>query len=132
MKRRLVAAGEANMTPRKRTPEELAALKADRARYQATKPGLADIEAKGGTLLPLREVLALQVIGAAIRDERRRQSLTLEQLAAKVGMDAPALSRIETGRNPNPTMETLSRLASALHKSLSVQLVDSAANERPK
>jgi ribosome-binding protein aMBF1 (putative translation factor) len=103
----------------------MARLKAERERYQAEKPGIAEIEAAGGTLIPLRDVLALQTFGAAIRSERQRQNLTLEQLAEKAGLDAPALSRIETGRNPNPTVETLSRLARALGKTLSVQLLDS-------
>jgi ribosome-binding protein aMBF1 (putative translation factor) len=107
-----------------RTPEELARSKAERERYQAAKPGLHDVAKAGGVLLPLGQVMALQVLGATIRSERQRQRLTLEQLAAKAGIDAPALSRIERGRNPNPTVETLSHLARALGKTLSIELHD--------
>jgi transcriptional regulator with XRE-family HTH domain len=40
------------------------------------------------------------------------------------GMDRSALSKLETGRRPNPTIETLARYAEAVGKHLLVSLAD--------
>lgn len=40
------------------------------------------------------------------------------------GMDRSALSKLETGQRPNPTVETLVRYAEAVGKRLVVSLAD--------
>jgi transcriptional regulator with XRE-family HTH domain len=44
--------------------------------------------------------------------------LTLARLSARCGIDQPALSRLENGHTPNPTLDTLLRYAAALGKRL--------------
>jgi hypothetical protein len=64
-----------------------------------------------------------------LREERKRQGLTLRVLSKRTGIDEPALSRLETGKNINPTQETLDRIAYALGKVLSFQLRDRQSPE---
>jgi DNA-binding phage protein len=58
--------------------------------------------------------------------ERARQSLglSLTEIARRSGIDLASLSRLEAGKNPNPTFETLSRYAAALGLRLNLSLVE--------
>lgn len=49
-----------------------------------------------------------------LREARRSRGWTQEQLAAESGVDQTTISRLETTSNPNPTLETAERLATAL------------------
>ena len=57
---------------------------------------------------------------------REAQGLTLAEVAERMGIDAPALSRLETGKMLNPTLATLHKWAEALGQKLDHEL--SAAN----
>jgi DNA-binding phage protein len=65
----------------------------------------------------------LETLGAL---ERARQSagLSLTEIARRSGIDLASLSRLEAGKNPNPTFETLSRYAAALGLRLNLSLVE--------
>lgn len=52
------------------------------------------------------------------------QGLSLADLTDRTGMDRSALSKLETGQRPNPTIETLVRYAEAVGKRLVVSLAD--------
>ncbi len=54
-------------------------------------------------------------IGPKIRIERKKNGLTLEQLARKVGISSITLQRIETGKS-SPSVITLSEIANAINK----------------
>jgi DNA-binding phage protein len=58
--------------------------------------------------------------------EKARQSLGpgLTEIARRSGIDLASLSRLEAGKNPNPTFETLSRYAAALGLRLNLSLVE--------
>jgi len=57
----------------------------------------------------------MEPLGLKIRKQRRRQALTLEELAGKTGISKPYLSLIETGRVSNPPSdEKLRRLEQTL------------------
>ncbi len=45
---------------------------------------------------------------------RKQQNMTQKELAEKAGIDLFTLSKIETGTTPNPTIETMKRIADAL------------------
>lgn len=45
---------------------------------------------------------------------RTAQGLTQIELAKKMGMKQAYLAKLETGKEPNPTLDTLRRLAKAL------------------
>jgi ribosome-binding protein aMBF1 (putative translation factor) len=59
---------------------------------------------------------------ARFKAERERQGLTLAEVADRMGIDAPALSRLETGKMLNPTLATLHKWAEALGRKLEVEL----------
>jgi transcriptional regulator with XRE-family HTH domain len=109
-----------------RTPEERARLQALREQFQKEKPALEDLVASGeydgpvpqGAYLELRRVLH------ALRSERQRQGLSLADVAARSGIDKAALSRLETGKQINPTIDTLWRYAQALGKRLAWGVLD--------
>jgi DNA-binding Xre family transcriptional regulator len=109
-----VAGGD--MTSRRdttRTPEEVQRLQELRGRFQAEKPGPDQLEAEGHVLVPLGAVRALRGFIALLRQERERRGLSLRDLSAMTGIDDAALSRLETGKNLNPTFDTLARVAAA-------------------
>lgn len=59
-------------------------------------------------------------ISVALLEARRDLNLTQQQLADKLGLDQSEVSRLE-GPDCNPTLKTLSKLATALN--LEIQLV---------
>ena len=67
---------------------------------------------------PLRQVLS------ALRSERERLGLSLNDIFERTGIDRAALSRLENNENANPTLGTLERYAEALDKQILVVLSD--------
>jgi len=53
-------------------------------------------------------------IGTNISRYRKQQDMTQKELAEKAGIDLFTLSKIETGTTPNPTIETMKRIADSL------------------
>jgi transcriptional regulator with XRE-family HTH domain len=49
-----------------------------------------------------------------LRHERERKGLSLTDVAERSGLTRAMVSRLENGRNPNPTLDTLARYALAL------------------
>jgi DNA-binding Xre family transcriptional regulator len=101
-----------------RTPDEVNKLRADRERYQREKPTPEELLAEGGhsQFIPLGELLHLHQVAALLKREREKNGITLAELEARTGIDQAALSRLENGRNANPTLDTLNRIAAALGK----------------
>jgi DNA-binding XRE family transcriptional regulator len=62
---------------------------------------------------------------AKFKTLRESQELTLAEVAERMGIDAPALSRLETGKMLNPTLATLHKWAEALGQKLHVDLSES-------
>jgi len=59
---------------------------------------------------------------ARFKTVRESQGLTLATVAERMGIDPPALSRLETGKVLNPTFGTLHKWAEALGQKLVVDL----------
>jgi len=59
-----------------------------------------------------------------LKAAREEKGLSLADLTERTGMDRSALSKLETGQRPNPTIETLVRYADAVGKRLVVTLAD--------
>ncbi len=55
---------------------------------------------------------------------RQDKGLSLADLTRLSGMDRSALSKLETGQRPNPTIETLMRYADAVGKRLVLTVAD--------
>lgn len=66
------------------------------------------------------EVSAQEVLGAELAEARRGRKITQGALSELSGVPQSEISRIESGR-ANPTIETVSRLATALDKRLVLQ-----------
>ena len=65
------------------------------------------------------EILSLV---ARFKAARENQGLTLAEVAGRMEVDPPALSRLETGKMLNPTLATLHKWAEALGQKLHVDL----------
>jgi DNA-binding XRE family transcriptional regulator len=64
-------------------------------------------------------ILRLLALFKAVRES---QGLPLAEVAERMGVDPPALSRLETGKTLNPTLATLHKWAEALGQKLDVDL----------
>jgi hypothetical protein len=117
---------------RQRTPGQIAELRAVRERFQREKPTIDSLLAATGATetMPLGDYLRAQELLGALRKERERQRLTLEQLSTRTGYDPAALSRLFTGRQANTTLATVGRIANALGKEVVHALRDLPATRR--
>ena len=52
------------------------------------------------------------MLASNIKELRKQHQLSQEQLAQKAGITYSTLIKIESGSNTNPTLETLTKLAS--------------------
>jgi len=77
--------------------------------------------------MDLSRRVALQV-AKSLRDERIRERVSMDQLAAKSGLSQPMISYVERGLR-NPTLGTLLRIAAALDVDLS-KLLQQALKRR--
>jgi DNA-binding Xre family transcriptional regulator len=114
------------LTPEKRAAAEAAIARASARR--ATADGRAEEEE---VIRKVREEFPPLAIDpdlagalAALRAERARQGLSLSDVSQRTGIDRATLSKLETGKVPNPTVGTLRTLARALNKRLSWSLAD--------
>jgi DNA-binding Xre family transcriptional regulator len=62
-----------------------------------------------------------------LRGFRERLGLNLTDVSERSGIDRATLSKLETGKVPNPTVSTLRAVAHALNKRLSWLLIDEPA-----
>lgn len=104
---------------RKLTPEEAAKYREVRNQIAQELPDLiARHHERSAALDQLNEVLK------QLKAAREERGLSLTDLMERTGMDRSALSKLETGQRPNPTIETLVRYAEAVGKRLVVSLDD--------
>ena len=62
----------------------------------------------------LGDHLEFAVFLASARKEREARGLTLSEVAARMGCDHAAVSRLESGKQPNPTVNTVMRYVEAI------------------
>lgn len=105
---------------RRLSPEESAKYRQVREQVDAEMPELIERHHKRMAAL---ECL-LEGVLAELKATRERKGLSLADLTDLTGMDRSALSKLETGQRPNPTVETLARYADAVGKKLVVSLVE--------
>jgi DNA-binding XRE family transcriptional regulator len=104
---------------RKLTTKEAAQYKVVRDRVAEELPDLiARHYERMGALDQVDELLK------QLKAARKRKGLSLSDLTDLTGMDRSALSKLETGQRPNPTVETLVRYAKAVGKRLVVTLTE--------
>jgi len=105
----------------------------DRARHKAIrekfkdKPTYEQLVASGevsGQPVPLGVYHTLAALLGEMRKLRQEAGLSLTEVAERSGIDKGALSRLETGKQLNPTVDTLVRYATAVGKQLVLSLQD--------
>src|SRR5690242_4529604 len=104
-------------TKPQRSAEERAEEEAIR-RQHAANP----IHKRPATALNRQSFTAILNLVARFKSVREAHGLTLAEVAERMGIDAPALSRLETGKMLNPTLATLHKWAEALGQKLDVDL----------
>lgn len=104
---------------RKLTPEEAAKYKKIREQVAEELPDLiARHHERMASLDQLDQVLG------QLKAAREAKGLSLTDVTELTQMDPSAISKLETGQRPNPTVETLVRYAEAVGKRLVVTLAD--------
>lgn len=66
----------------------------------------------------------LQELLVQLKAAREEKGMSLADVTERTGMDRSAVSKLETGQRPNPTIETLARYAEAVGKRLVVSLAE--------
>jgi hypothetical protein len=115
-----------NRTNVERSPEDRARLEAIRERYRRERPTPEQLVASGEFEGPVLHgpYVELRAFCHLLKQARLTAGLTITEVAGRSGIDAGALSRLEGGRKPNPTVDTLGRWAAALGKSITLGLRD--------
>lgn len=109
-----------------RTAEQRAEEEAIR-RQHAANP----IRERPAGVLDRQSFAAILGLVARFKAVREGQELTLAEVAARMGIDPPALSRLETGKMLNPMLATLHKWAKALGQKLTVDLTPAAKGPDP-
>jgi DNA-binding XRE family transcriptional regulator len=99
---------------------------ADRARHKAIReefkdcPTQEELEASGAYDGPIKNgaYFAVKIVLHDLKQAREAAGLTLATVSKRTGMDQATLSRLENGRQPNPTVDTLWRYAHAVGRKL--------------
>jgi DNA-binding XRE family transcriptional regulator len=102
------------------TAENRARHRLIRAMFRDWHPSPEELIASGeGANFDLHgEYRALRPFVEEIKRAREEAGLTLAEVSRRCGIDQPALSRLETGHNKNPTLDTLWRYAAAVGRRL--------------
>jgi ribosome-binding protein aMBF1 (putative translation factor) len=104
---------------RTQTPEFRARVAADRSALDREFRETGTI-ATGKVAVASEETM--RVFIGTLKREREAKGLSLADVAVRSGIDKGALSRLENGQQPNPTVNTLTRYADALGKRLALSL----------
>ncbi|HVK18316.1 MAG TPA: helix-turn-helix transcriptional regulator [Fimbriiglobus sp.] len=100
-----------------RTADERAEEEAVRRRHTANP-----VRQRPAAAISRQSFAAILRLVARFKAVRENQGLTLAEVAGRMGIDPPALSRLETGKVLNPTLATLHKWAEALGQKLDVGL----------
>lgn len=110
----------------KRTTRQRRLTTDEAAKYQAIRERVAE-ELPELLARHHERVAALDKIDDLLKQlkaAREEKGLSLSDLSERTGMDRSALSKLESGARPNPTITTLVRYADAVGMRLEVSLLD--------
>src|SRR5437588_3018264 len=103
-----------------KTAEERARERALREQLQKEKPSLEDLVRTGAcdpdAVMTMGMYFDVQRALQALKRERQRCGLSIGDVAERSGLDRAVVSRLENGKQDNPTVATLMRYAAALGK----------------
>lgn len=104
----------------RKTSEERARQKALREKLQKEKPSLEDLirvgECDPDAVMTMGMYFDIQRALQALKQERKRSGLSIGDVAERSGLDRAVISRLENGKQDNPTVATLMRYAAAVGK----------------
>jgi DNA-binding XRE family transcriptional regulator len=104
----------------RKSPEERFREQTLRARLQEEKPSLEDLIQSGecdpGGVMTMGMYFDVQHAIQALKRERERYGLSITDVAKRSGLDRAVVSRLENGKQDNPTVATLMRYAAAIGK----------------
>ena len=104
----------------RKTAEERVREHALREKLQKEKPSLEDLVRTGAcdpdAVMTMGMYFDVQKALQALKRERERCGLSIGDVAARTGLDRAAISRLENGKQDNPTVATLMRYAAAVGK----------------
>jgi len=102
------------------SPEDRARHKAIREKFQKERPSLKELVESGDASAPIPQgvYLELRLALAELKRTREAAGLSLADVSERSGIDKAALSRLENGIHDNPTIETLTRYATAVSPSV--------------
>jgi transcriptional regulator with XRE-family HTH domain len=108
------------------TPEDRERHRQIREKFQREKPSVEQLVDSGEYNPPIPQGVYLDSMRllSLLRRAREQADLSLAELAERCGIDKAALSRLESGKQDNPTLQTVLRYLFALGKRLGWVLED--------
>ena len=104
----------------RKTAAERAREQALREKLQQEKPSLEDLVREGAcdpdAVMTMGMYFDVQSALQALKRERQRRGVSIGDVAERSGLDRAVISRLENGKQDNPTVATLMRYAAALGK----------------
>lgn len=104
----------------RKTAAERRREKALREQLQKEKPSLDDLirggECDADAVMTMGMYFDIQRALQALKQERQRIGVSIGEAAKRSGLDRAVISRLENGKQDNPTVATLMRYAAALGK----------------
>jgi len=104
----------------RKSPAERTREKALRARLQKEKPSLDELvrfgECDADAIKTMGMYFDVQRALQALKRDRQRGGLSIGDVAERSGLDRAVVSRLENGKQDNPTVATLMRYAAAVGK----------------
>jgi ribosome-binding protein aMBF1 (putative translation factor) len=104
----------------RKTAEERARERALRDKLQKERPSLEDLVRNGAcdpdAVMTMGMYFDIQGALQALKRERERSGVSIGDVAERSGLDRAVVSRLENGKQDNPTVATLMRYAAALGK----------------
>lgn len=104
----------------RKTAEERARERTLRDKLQTERPSLEDLVRSGAcdsdSVMTMGMYFDVQHALQALKQERERCGLSIGDVAERSGLDRAVVSRLENGKQDNPTVATLMRYAAAVGK----------------
>jgi ribosome-binding protein aMBF1 (putative translation factor) len=104
----------------RKTAEEQAREQKLREKLQKEKPSLEDLVRSGAcdqdAIMTMGMYFDVQKALQALKQERQRRGLSIGDVAEQSGLARAVVSRLENGKQDNPTVATLMRYAAAVGK----------------
>jgi ribosome-binding protein aMBF1 (putative translation factor) len=103
-----------------KTPAEQIRERKLREKLQKKRPSLEDLVREGAcdpdTVMTMGMYFDVQRALQALKREREQCGLSIGDVAKRSGLDRAVISRLENGKQDNPTVATLMRYAAAIGK----------------